>query len=128
MSERKIAIDFDGVLHRYSRGWNGGIIYDEPVKGTREALEWLKDQGYIIYIYTGRTNSEFRHQGEDDQAKAIERWLNKYNIPYDKVWLDGKPAAHIYLDDRAIRFNGDWKEILGSIENSEPWWKKLQDN
>ena len=128
MIEKIIAIDFDGVLHRYSRGWNGGVIYDIPVEGSKKALQYLKSLGYTIYIYTGRTNSKFRHEGESDQAIAIKNWLKKYQIPYDKLWLDGKPAAQIYLDDRAMRFNGVWEETLTTIKDPDPWWKKLHDN
>lgn len=128
MIDKVIAIDFDGVLHRYSKGWNGGVIYDDPVKGSKEALQSLKEKGYTIYIYTGRTNSEFRHEGESDQVIAIENWLNIHQIPYDKIWLDGKPAASIYLDDRAIRFNGNWDETLLAMNENDPWWKKLQNN
>jgi len=40
-----VAIDFDGVLHRYSEGWKDGQIYDEPVEGSREALQAMKDLG-----------------------------------------------------------------------------------
>ena len=29
---KTIAVDFDGVIHKYSKGWQGGEIYDEPVE------------------------------------------------------------------------------------------------
>lgn len=41
---RTIAVDFDGVIHKYSKGWQNGSIYDEPVEGAKEALlELLED-------------------------------------------------------------------------------------
>jgi hypothetical protein len=41
-------MDFDGVIHKYSKGWLDGSIYDEPMEGAKEqlakivkkALEW----------------------------------------------------------------------------------------
>ena len=47
-----IAVDFDGVIHRYSKGWHDGTIYDEPVEGAREALEGLVDKGHMIIVYS----------------------------------------------------------------------------
>jgi hypothetical protein len=37
---------------------------------------------------------------------------------------DKKPIAHVYIDDRAITFNGDWKETLKQIEEFQPWMEK----
>lgn len=28
-----ISIDFDGVIHQYSKGWQNGEIYDPPIRG-----------------------------------------------------------------------------------------------
>lgn len=31
MDKKTIVFDFDGVIHRYSKGWQNGSIYDKPV-------------------------------------------------------------------------------------------------
>lgn len=116
-----IAIDFDGVIHRYSQGWNGGAIYDPPVEGTREALEQLKAKGWKIYIFSTRSNKMFRKKDEPDQEAAMKAWLAEHQIPYDKIWSFGKPMADIYLDDRALPFRGDWHDSLQQIEGFKPW-------
>ncbi|GAA4226098.1 hypothetical protein GCM10022254_09930 [Actinomadura meridiana] len=48
-----IAVDFDGVIHAYSRGWQDGTIYDEPVPGAVDALHALMGQ-YAVFIHTSR--------------------------------------------------------------------------
>ena len=36
-----IVLDFDGVIHKSSKGYHDGTVYDDPVDGTRKALEIL---------------------------------------------------------------------------------------
>jgi hypothetical protein len=38
----KVLVDFDGVIHRYSKGWGDGTVYDPPVAGARAALRKLE--------------------------------------------------------------------------------------
>ncbi|MEO0641374.1 MAG: hypothetical protein AAFY70_16695 [Bacteroidota bacterium] len=68
----KIAIDFDGVLHLYSKGWNGGEIYDPPVPGAKEAMQKLKAQGHTLYIFSTRSNKIFRKNDPVDHNKAMK--------------------------------------------------------
>jgi ribonucleotide monophosphatase NagD (HAD superfamily) len=120
----KIAIDFDGVIHEYSKGWTTGQIYDPPVKGAREALQQLKARGHTIYLFTTRTNSMFRKKDEPDQKLMIEAWMKQHDIPYDKIWTFGKPMADIFIDDRALHFRGDWNETLEQVEVFKVWNKQ----
>jgi adenylyl-sulfate kinase len=101
LDKRKtIAIDFDGVIHKYSRGFKGlDNAYDEPSEGTREALTELKSQGYSLKIFSSRP------------APVIQSWLEKYDMSdlIDDV-SNFKFPAHIYIDDRGFRFES-WKQI-----------------
>lgn len=50
---RTVAVDFDGVIHLYSRGWFDGTIYDPPVPGTLEALAHLQAE-FAVFVHTTR--------------------------------------------------------------------------
>lgn len=92
-----IAIDFDGVLHSYEKGWQGGIIYGTLVQGAKEALDVLRE-GYEIVVFTSR-----------DDLENVENWLFK-QLGYRVAVTNTKPIALAYIDDRAIRFT-NWEDI-----------------
>lgn len=116
-----IAVDFDGVIHGYSEGFKDGTIYDEPVPGAADALRKLKDEGHKIYIFTTRTNRLFHKKDYGDQERAIEEYMNKHDIPFDKIWSFGKPMADIFIDDRAVGFRGNWNETLDEVQEFKVW-------
>ncbi len=124
----KIAIDFDGVLHGYSKGYQDGEIYDPPVPGTAEAMKKMKEQGHYLYIFTTRTNKIFKKKGdvkdEKYQENQIKEWMAKYDIPYDKIWTFGKPMADLFIDDRAINFAGNWDDTVETVTNFKTWLEK----
>ena len=99
---RRLAIDFDGVIHRYSKGFHDGSLYDIPIVGTRRTLASLRKKWWL-YIYTTRARDRKGRQ-------AVERYLRKYSIPFDEV-VGQKPIAFAYIDDRAIHFT-DWPGTL----------------
>lgn len=102
-----ICVDFDGVIHAYTSGWLGAtVIPDPPIHGCRESIERLRQQ-YRVVVHSARCHSE------EGQA-AITTWLRKHEILVDKVCRH-KPPAILYIDDRAIRFKGDWNETLHEI-------------
>lgn len=105
--QKTIAIDFDGVIHRYSKGWHDGTIYDVPMDGAIEALERLMSRGYRMVIFTCRAETQ-------EGAIAVYEWIDKHlNIDsrYNIEVTDKKPKAIAYIDDRGIRFT-NWPDVL----------------
>lgn len=111
-----VAVDFDGVIHAYSKGWQDGTIYDPPVEGAFEALVTLM-KTYAVFIFTTR------------DATDVARWLNRHGLlaevdadPQRTFWNDQgrllvtnrKLAAVAYVDDRAVRFES-WPQALSAL-------------
>lgn len=132
-----LCIDFDGVLHSYTSGWQGPrCIPDLPVKG---AMQWLRSLlsdpecvctmaprylDFDVQIYSSRS----RYFGG---RKAIKKWL--FN-EFEKIGEPGqlielikfplmKPPAFLQIDDRAITFTGIFPTIE-EMKNFKPWNKK----
>ncbi len=123
-----IAVDFDGVLHKYESKWiNAYTIPDGPVD---DAIGWLHTmiQKYDIVIHSTRC-STWRGR------RAVRAWLKKYagHLWYEapgyrglgdiKLSKSKKPIALVYLDDRAWRFTGEFPTAR-QIGNARPWNKQ----
>lgn len=123
MRKRKtICIDFDGVIHDYSKGWRGIDVYDKPLDGAKEGLHALKDAGWIIIIYTTRNDTPKLREFLDSNGLAYD-YINCN--PNQPVGSDkGKLIADVYLDDRGITFEGNWSDSIEKILNFKPWQKK----
>jgi hypothetical protein len=107
--QRTICLDFDGVLHSYRSHWCGSeIIPDPPIHGTRESIARLRQQ-YRVVVHSARCHTE-------GGRRAIQAWLARHEIVVDEV-CEHKPPAMIYVDDRAIRFRGNWDNVLDEIRD-----------
>lgn len=114
---KTVVFDFDGVIHSYISGWQGiDVIPDEPVDGIRDVIENIRKAGYEVVVVSTRCN-------EENGKYAVCEWLAKYDIHVDDVMKE-KPPAIVYIDDRAICFDGDTKTLLDKINNFTPWYKK----
>lgn len=98
---KTILIDFDGVLHRYSKGWVGGKLYDKPMDGAVNAIKTLIKNGFLPVVFTAREKTSW---------PLIEKWLKKYHFPKMAI-TNIKTTALCYLDDRAVRFT-NWNDFL----------------
>jgi len=119
---RSLCIDFDGVIHSYSSGWQGADkVADPPVDG---AIKWLtelvRDGGYEVNIYSSRSR-------QDGGVKAMMHWFTlvgmRDEILKEIKFPTQKPAAWITIDDRAICFDGNFPS-KETINDFKPWNKK----
>ena len=110
--KKTIVFDFDGVIHRYSKGWQDGSIYDKPTNGIKETIEELRKEYRVVIVSTRSSTEEGRQN--------ILKWLNKYNIQVDDI-LAEKPPAVMYVDDRAC------KTLMRDIRNFRCWTEKARN-
>lgn len=115
---KTVVFDFDGVIHSYKSGWQGiDKIPDEPVSGIREAITDIRNAGYKVVVVSTRC--------ADPKGKsAVEQYLNKYKVVVDDVCTE-KPPAIVYIDDRAICFDGNCNTLLNRINEFTPWHEKM---
>lgn len=121
----RICIDFDGVLNSYRSGWTGpASIPDAPTEGAREFVRSLLDAGWEIVVCSTRAETP-------EGLKAISDWWATYGFPDAgelngaEPWLvHGKPPALVYLDDRALRFDGAWPSLSQVEHAGVPWTKR----
>jgi adenylylsulfate kinase len=113
LDKRKtIALDFDGVIHKYSKGFRGlENAYDPPLEGTEESIKKLYEQGYTLKILSSRPK------------EVIYPWLEKYNLSkYITEVSNHKFPATVYIDDRGLLFE-NWEKCLEDLK-SHPKIKK----
>ena len=102
-----VCIDFDGVLNNYS-------FYDpdylfELKPGAKEFIERLSVL-YEVVILTARDTSK------------VKEWLKENEITVDEV-TNVKPPALCYVDDCAIRFDGNFNRALHQVFNFYTYWE-----
>lgn len=130
MHRQTICVDFDGVLHAYTSGWKGAtVIPDGPTPG---AIQWLSDLTtfFDVVICSARARRPWGWW-------AVKRWLRRELIAHwgahahvahdvlDAVKVSFiKPAAIVYIDDRAWRFDGKHFPTPVELKNHRPWCAK----
>lgn len=100
----------------------------EWLPGAVEALRRLQDFGTVV-IHTCRVAPlELHTQGSreivwrdevavTEEVRAIKKKLRRRGLGDIEVWTRPyKPPALVYIDDRGLRFEGDWTETISQIE------------
>ena len=115
--KKTVVFDFDGVIHSYTSGWKGiNVIPDSSVKGIREAIEDIRKAGYEVVVVSTRCET-------NEGIEAINEYLLNNGIIVDRI-CSKKPPAIVYIDDRAICFDGDAENLLDKINKFTPWYEK----
>ena len=119
---KTICIDFDGVLHSYTNGWQGeNVASDPPVPG---AIEWLRDlirdPNFEPVIYSSRS----KHLSG---IQCMQGWLTRHGLSHEDLdrlqFPTQKPAAFLTIDDRAICFDGNFPSLT-TMQEFKPWNKR----
>lgn len=130
-----LALDFDGVIHRYSKGWQDGTIYDPPMPGAIAGVQCLMEYD-ACFVHTTR------------EPEHVVPWLGAHGLPAtadercrvcaqvgrttdcplchgsglltfwnergELLVTNRKLPALAYLDDRAVRFTA-WDTALADL-------------
>ncbi len=122
-----LCLDWDGVIHSYTSGWKGAtVIPDPPVVGAVEFI-LAAVKVFQVAIYSSRSSEP---GGIHAMKWALGHWiieseLMDMNLVWGFVeggimWPTSKPSAFLTIDDRAIRFEGSWPDVV-ELTNFRTW-------
>ena len=114
---KAVAFDFDGVIHKYSKGWQDGSIYDEPNKDVLNLMLILQLMKIPCVIISTREPKQIKEwwdkQGIALKSKVLDWNTSFYNDCSCIGITNKKIPAQLYIDDRAYRYTGQTvKEFL----------------
>jgi hypothetical protein len=123
-SPRTYALDFDGTL--YAGEFAAATDFSgEPCAGAVDFVRQLLDAGHKILIHSCRLTAALTEEctkrwGKADPvivANLMRDWFYRWGLPWGHIrhinfWTSpGKPWANVYLDDKAMRFEGTFPNI-----------------
>lgn len=121
--KKRICVDFDGVLHKYTSGWKGAdVIPDGDVPGAADFLVEASKE-FVVSIHSSRSQ-------DPAGLRAMKRWicaLLERRAPVEArdvfehlEFPTQKPPAIVYIDDRAWRFDGVFPNPT-ELADFQPW-------
>lgn len=108
---KTVCVDFDGVLAVYA-GWKTAHRIGDPLPGAVDFLVELRKRGFKVVIYSARPSGE------------IWNWLTAHGMVMLVKEVVYKPPAVAYVDDRALRFDGDFTGLARDVVEFRAWWKE----
>jgi hypothetical protein len=108
-------VDLNGVLDTYI-GDQGPRHYTPMRPGAPEFLAALRARGFDVVVFTTRW------------ADDVWAWLREQGLAHLVTAVtDRKPPAHVFIDDRAVCFRGDFARTLREIETFTAHWERTPD-
>lgn len=129
-----ICVDFDGVVHSYENGWQGGVIYGTMVPGFVAWVAAMHAKGFDLVIYSSRSKDPIGIEAMRDwmRRQLAERMMpDEFDVWFSTLtFANEKPAAWLTIDDRAERFDGDWSAPHlqpDAIRAFKPWMQRARE-
>ena len=125
-----VGFDFDGVIHKYSKGWQDGRIYDEANPQVLDLMLFLQKVGIPVFICSARKPEQiinwWNKQGFWTEAAKIGDKVTFYNNLNIIGVTNRKLPAQLYIDDRAYKYTGQTVKqfILDHLEKLEDYNKE----
>lgn len=136
----RLAVDLDGCLYPGGKYVSATDFSEPPREGALEWLASLVDAGHEVFIFTSRCSQEPDHPKykvacttEVEIAFWKWVWSNLKDIQrYDKLLVGGvsicppewgKVGCDVYIDDRAVRYEGGPFPSPEELEKVQPYWK-----
>ncbi len=109
---KRICVDLDGTICTLQNK-TGDYGAAKPLPGAIETINRWYDEGHHIIIFTARR----MRTCDGDVAKVVEmvgditkKWLADHGVKHHEL-IFGKPYAHVYIDDLALPYKGDWRQV-----------------
>lgn len=112
---KNIAIDFDGVIHTFDKGFYDGTCYGDPIPGSLEAIKKLSEN-YNIIIFTAKAKPSRPLVNGKTGTELVVEWLTKHEVMQYVVEVTSeKPRAQLYIDDKGYHFK-NWGDTMKYLE------------
>ena len=109
-TKKTILLDLDGVLNDYSNGYEQNFI--PPVR--KDAVTFLEklSKKFTVKLFTAR------------KLTLAVRWVRENQLEdYIDSVTNIKEPSWLIIDDRCIKFNGNYSQLLDDINEFEVWYK-----
>lgn len=108
-----VVVDWDGTC--VPNAWPERPY--EWLPGAEAALHALLAAGYEVKIHSTRlhefdVNYTDPNPGRDEEIDYIKTMLHSACLDGVVIAFESKPPAEFYVDDKAVRFTGDWPSVL----------------